>query len=190
MCKSRTMRSAAARSVTQFAPGSIKRGSNLRTDLLEGGAGVGDDRTQSIKQMDHTRVASIGQRRSAVGQAREIMPPLVAQRIDLRRVNDGLGRPLSPRTATARCADLAGRRPGRIMHEIVIERVLIDQIAERSRGANRCGGVIQDGTDQQLKRRARRRGAREGVAGAAASVPPAESPHTPSLAASTPNSAA
>src|SRR5580693_5953926 len=90
-CRSRTMRSAAPRSVTPLLlRPSCERRSNLFADLLERGARVRDHPTESIEQMDHTRVTSIGQGRSAGGQAREIILPLVAQRIELRRMNDGL----------------------------------------------------------------------------------------------------
>src|SRR6185437_5431395 len=64
-----------------------QRCANFAADLLECRACIGYDGSQTIEKMNHTWMAGVGHLVSRLGQALEINPSLVAQRVEFCRMN-------------------------------------------------------------------------------------------------------
>ncbi len=130
-----------------------QRCADLGADLFESRARIGYDRSQTIEQMNHTWMASVGHFIAGLGQALEIISPLIAQRIEFRGMNQ------RPRHAgeipgqQRRNRGIAGLRARReVVLEVMVQGGLIDEIAAREFALRRRDpAVVEYRTDQQLQ---------------------------------------
>src|ERR1700690_125677 len=141
------MRSATARSAildspsrmtdakSYHAPAARKLGeclANARTDAFDRSSSVRDDFPEAVEQVNHAGVADRGDGNARLLQACAIVAACVAQGVELRRVDDRARQAAQIEGAQRRDARIGGvRAHWQVMEQIVIERCLIDEVADR-----------------------------------------------------------